>query len=62
MRGVSECRRGRKPNSLLRYFTRYSVGSEWYFIEVNPPIQVDCTVMEMVTSIDIVCCQNLIAE
>jgi pyruvate carboxylase len=35
---------------------------EWYFIEVNPRIQVEHTVTEMVTGIDIVRCQILIAE
>jgi pyruvate carboxylase len=34
----------------------------WYFIEVNPRIQVEHTVTEMVTGIDIVRCQILIAE
>jgi len=34
---------------------------EWYFIEVNPRIQVEHTVTEMVTGIDIVRCQILIA-
>src|SRR5579864_4126529 len=35
---------------------------EWYFIEVNPRIQVEHTVTEMVTGIDIVRCQILIAD
>src|SRR5690349_12498549 len=35
---------------------------EWYFIEVNPRIQVEHTVTEMVTGIDIVRCQIQIAE
>jgi pyruvate carboxylase len=37
-------------------------GSEIYFIEVNPRIQVEHTVTEMITGIDIVKCQLLIAE
>jgi pyruvate carboxylase len=36
--------------------------SKWYFIEVNPRIQVEHTVTEMVTGIDIVRAQILIAE
>ncbi|HEU4751745.1 MAG TPA: pyruvate carboxylase, partial [Armatimonadota bacterium] len=35
---------------------------EWYFIEVNPRIQVEHTVTEMITGIDIVKCQIHIAE
>ncbi len=35
---------------------------EWYFIEVNPRIQVEHTVTEMVTGIDIVRCQIQIAQ
>ncbi len=35
---------------------------EWFFIEVNPRIQVEHTVTEMVTGIDIVRCQILIAQ
>jgi pyruvate carboxylase len=35
---------------------------EWYFIEVNPRIQVEHTVTEMVTGIDIVRSQILIAQ
>jgi pyruvate carboxylase len=35
---------------------------EFYFIEVNPRIQVEHTVTEQVTSIDIVTCQILIAQ
>ncbi len=34
----------------------------WYFIEVNPRIQVEHTVTEMVTGIDLVRCQILIAQ
>src|SRR6185437_14837739 len=34
----------------------------WYFIEVNPRIQVEHTVTEMVTGIDIVRCQIQIAQ
>ncbi len=34
----------------------------WYFIEVNPRIQVEHTVTEMITGIDIVRCQIQIAE
>jgi pyruvate carboxylase len=41
----------------------YDVDSEkWYFIEVNPRIQVEHTVTEMVTGIDIVRAQILIAQ
>ena len=41
----------------------YDVDSEkWYFIEVNPRIQVEHTVTEMVTGIDIVRSQILIAQ
>jgi pyruvate carboxylase len=35
---------------------------DWYFIEVNPRIQVEHTVTEMVTGIDIVRCQIQIAQ
>ncbi len=35
---------------------------EWYFIEVNPRIQVEHTVTEMITGIDIVRAQILIAQ
>jgi pyruvate carboxylase len=35
---------------------------EWFFIEVNPRVQVEHTVTEMVTGIDIVRCQILIAQ
>src|SRR5215831_11169333 len=35
---------------------------EWYFIEVNPRIQVEHTVTEMVTGIDIVRCQIQVAQ
>ena len=35
---------------------------EWFFIEVNPRIQVEHTVTEMVTGIDIVRCQIQIAQ
>ena len=34
----------------------------WYFIEVNPRIQVEHTVTEMVTGVDLVRCQILIAQ
>jgi len=41
----------------------YDVDSEkWYFIEVNPRIQVEHTVTEMVTGIDLVRSQILIAQ
>jgi pyruvate carboxylase len=35
---------------------------EWYFIEVNPRIQVEHTVTEMVTGVDVVRCQIQIAQ
>jgi pyruvate carboxylase len=35
---------------------------EWFFIEVNPRIQVEHTVTEMVTGIDLVRCQILVAQ
>ena len=35
---------------------------EWYFIEVNPRVQVEHTVTEMVTGIDIVRCQIQVAQ
>jgi len=35
---------------------------QWYFIEVNPRIQVEHTVTEVVTGIDLVRCQILIAQ
>jgi pyruvate carboxylase len=34
----------------------------WYFIEVNPRIQVEHTVTEMVTGIDLLRCQMLVAQ
>jgi pyruvate carboxylase len=37
-------------------------GQKWYFIEVNPRIQVEHTVTEMVTGIDLVQSQILIAQ
>src|SRR5207245_11153268 len=41
----------------------YDVDSQkWYFIEVNPRIQVEHTVTEMVTGIDLVRSQILIAS
>jgi pyruvate carboxylase len=36
--------------------------NEWYFIEVNPRIQVEHTVTEMVTGIDLLRCQMLVAQ
>ncbi|MBI4460490.1 MAG: pyruvate carboxylase [Acidobacteria bacterium] len=36
--------------------------SEWFFLEVNPRIQVEHTVTEMVTGIDIVQCQIQVAQ
>ena len=35
---------------------------KYYFIEVNPRIQVEHTVTEAVTGVDIVKCQILVAE
>ena len=35
---------------------------EWFFIEVNPRIQVEHTVTEMVTGVDLVRCQILVAQ
>ena len=41
----------------------YDVDAQnWYFIEVNPRIQVEHTVTEMVTGIDLVRAQILIAQ
>ena len=37
-------------------------GDEFYFIEVNPRVQVEHTITEMITGIDIVQTQILIAE
>ena len=37
-------------------------GEEFYFIEVNPRVQVEHTITEMVTGIDIVQTQILVAE
>jgi pyruvate carboxylase len=36
--------------------------NEWFFIEVNPRIQVEHTVTEMVTGIDLLRCQMLVAQ
>jgi pyruvate carboxylase len=36
--------------------------NDWYFIEVNPRIQVEHTVTEMVTGVDLLRCQILIAQ
>jgi pyruvate carboxylase len=36
--------------------------NEWFFIEVNPRIQVEHTVTEMVTGIDLLRCQILVAQ
>ena len=36
--------------------------NHWYFIEVNPRIQVEHTVTEMITGVDLVRCQILIAQ
>jgi pyruvate carboxylase len=36
--------------------------NEWFFIEMNPRIQVEHTVTEMITGIDLVRCQILIAQ
>jgi pyruvate carboxylase len=35
---------------------------EWFFIEVNPRVQVEHTVTEMVTGVDVVACQIQIAQ
>ena len=43
-------------------FCTTSTRSKWYFIEVNPRIQVEHTVTEMVTGIDIVRAQILVAQ
>ena len=37
-------------------------GEDFYFIEVNPRVQVEHTITEMITGIDIVQSQILIAE
>ena len=37
-------------------------GEEFYFIEVNPRVQVEHTITEMVTGIDIVQTQIMVAE
>lgn len=37
-------------------------GDKFYFIEVNPRVQVEHTITEMITDIDIVICQLLIAQ
>src|SRR4051812_9574384 len=36
--------------------------NEWFFIEMNPRIQVEHTVTEMITGIDLVRCQILVAQ
>ena len=48
---------------LLTFFVRYDPASEkHYFIEVNPRVQVEHTVTEAVTGIDIVKSQICIAD
>ncbi len=37
-------------------------GDDFYFIEVNPRVQVEHTITEMITDIDIVTTQLLIAQ
>ena len=60
------------PCALARAAGYYNAGTveflvdadsgEWYFIEVNPRIQVEHTVTEMVTGIDLVRCQIQVAQ
>jgi pyruvate carboxylase len=65
-------RAGRSRRALARAAGYYNAGTveflvdadsgEWYFIEVNPRIQVEHTVTEMVTGIDLVRCQIQVAQ
>ena len=65
--GTGRCRgargaRGRYYNAGTVEFLVDADTGDWFFIEVNPRIQVEHTVTEMVTGIDIVRCQIQIAQ
>ena len=54
--------RGRLHNAGTVEFLVDADSGEWFFIEVNPRIQVEHTVTEMVTGIDLVRCQIQVAQ
>lgn len=59
---VSLARQARYFSAGTVEFLLDSETGDWYFIEVNPRIQVEHTVTEMVTGIDVVRCQIQVAE
>jgi pyruvate carboxylase len=59
---VALARAARYENAGTVEFLVDADSGEWFFIEVNPRIQVEHTVTEMVTGIDLVRCQIQIAQ
>src|SRR5262252_5156607 len=59
---VALARKAKYRNAGTVEFLYDSDAQNWYFIEVNPRIQVEHTVTEMVTGIDIVRAQILVAQ